>query len=98
MPWHLRHKELIQTRKRPHGASWSANSRNLPPSTVSCNRKRRWSATLPQPTTPDCEAVLGKVPGPTNHVFCATHGHIVDTSSKTVIAHDLDEYKRLFRR
>ncbi|MFZ0815956.1 MAG: hypothetical protein WAM78_10580, partial [Candidatus Sulfotelmatobacter sp.] len=56
------------------------------------------SATLPQPMALDCESVLGKVPGPPNHVLCGTHGHILDTNSKTVIAHDLEEYKRLFRR
>ncbi len=56
------------------------------------------SATLPQPMARDCEPVLGKVAGPANHVLCETHGHILDTSAKMVIAHDLDEYKKQFRR
>jgi hypothetical protein len=56
------------------------------------------SATLPQPIAPDCEAVRGKVPGPANHVLCGTHGHILDTTARTVIAHDLDEYKKQPRR
>jgi hypothetical protein len=51
------------------------------------------NATLPQPMAPDCEIVHGKVPGPKNHVLCKTHGHIVDTAAKMVIAHSLDEYK-----
>jgi hypothetical protein len=56
------------------------------------------SATLPQPMALDCESVPGKVPGPANHVLCGTHGHILDTTARTVIAHDLDEYKKQFRR
>jgi outer membrane protein OmpA-like peptidoglycan-associated protein len=56
------------------------------------------SAVLPQPMAPDCEIVLGQVPGPANHVLCGTHGHILDTTAKAVIAHDLDEYKKQPRR
>ena len=55
-------------------------------------------ATLPQPMAPDCETVPGKVPGPANHVLCGPHEHILDISTKTVIAHNLSEYQRLFRR
>jgi hypothetical protein len=47
---------------------------------------------------PDCEAVTGQVPGPANHVLCRTHDHILDTTAGTVIAHDLNEYRRLFGR
>ena len=62
-------------------------------------QKWNWrSATLPQPMAPDCEIVRGKVPGPANHALCGTHGHILDTTARTVIAHDLDEYKRQPRR
>jgi outer membrane protein OmpA-like peptidoglycan-associated protein len=62
-------------------------------------RRREWqSATLPQPMAPDCEIVRGKVPGPANHALCGTHGHILDTAARTVIAHDLDEYKKQPRR
>ncbi len=62
-------------------------------------RSLEWkNAPLPQPMAPDCDAVKGQVPGPPNHVLCGTHGHILDTSAKMVIAHDLDEYKKQFRR
>jgi hypothetical protein len=44
----------------------------------------------------DCKIVRGKVPGPTNHVLCATHHHVLDTTTHKVIAKDLDEYKRKF--
>lgn len=49
--------------------------------------------TLPAPMLPDCKIVIGKVPGPVNHVLCGTHGHVVDTASKMIIAHSIDEYK-----
>jgi hypothetical protein len=49
---------------------------------------------LPQPMPSDCKLVHGKVQGPANHVLCSTHGHIVDIKSRTVIAHNLDEYNR----
>jgi len=55
-------------------------------------------AVLPQPMGPDCEAVSGQVPGPANHVLCRPHEHILDTTARTVIAHDLNEYRRLFPR
>jgi len=62
-------------------------------------QKWNWrSATLPQPMALDCEIVRGKVPGPANHALCRTHGHIFDTTARIVIAHDLDEYKKTFRR
>jgi outer membrane protein OmpA-like peptidoglycan-associated protein len=62
-------------------------------------RKLDWaSATLPQAMAQDCEIVTGKVKGPANHVLCGTHGHILDITSRTVIAHDLDEYKKQPRR
>jgi hypothetical protein len=59
-------------------------------------RKLEWiNASLPQPIGPDCE-VDGKVPGaPVNHLFCRTHGHIVNTTTRMVIAHDLEEYKKV---
>jgi hypothetical protein len=55
-------------------------------------------AVLPQPMSPDCEAVAGQVPGPANHVFCRPHDHILDITARTVIAHDLNEYRRNFSR
>lgn len=62
-------------------------------------RKLQWQyASLPKPMSPDCVTVRGQVPGPANYALCGTHGHILDTSTKTVIAHDLDEYKKQFRR
>src|SRR4051812_1614485 len=49
---------------------------------------------LPQPMLPDCKIVKGKVPGPANHVLCATHGHVVDTDTKMIIALNLEDYKK----
>jgi hypothetical protein len=50
------------------------------------------SASLPQPIAPDCEIVLGKVPGPANFVLCKTHGHVLDTTKTLIVAHDVDEF------
>jgi len=62
-------------------------------------RRLEWQrATLPQPMGPDCEIVRGMVPGPANHALCGVHGHILDVTAHTVISHDLDEYKKQFRR
>jgi outer membrane protein OmpA-like peptidoglycan-associated protein len=62
-------------------------------------RKIQWqNATLPQPMSPDCQIVRGKVPGPANHVRCGPHGHVLDVNTRTVIAHDLEEYRRMFPR
>jgi hypothetical protein len=62
-------------------------------------RKLEWRyASLPQPMSPDCEIVRGTIAGAANHVLCRTHDHVLDASAKTVIAHDLDEYKAAFRK
>ena len=54
--------------------------------------KLNWEAAkLPQPMAADCEVVHGKLTGPKNHALCGTHGHIIDTDTKQVIAHNLDE-------
>jgi outer membrane protein OmpA-like peptidoglycan-associated protein len=57
--------------------------------------KTDWKyATLPQPMDGDCEPD-SKVPsGPTNHVVCRQHAHILNTTNSTVIAHDVEEYKK----
>jgi hypothetical protein len=55
-------------------------------------------AILPQAAAPDCQTVTGQVPGPANHMLCMTHGHVIDTTSWLVIAHNVDEYKRNFPR
>jgi len=62
-------------------------------------RKLEWKyATLPQPMAPDCEIIRGKVPGPARYALCGTHGHILDTTARTVFAYDLDDYKKRLRR
>jgi hypothetical protein len=53
---------------------------------------------LPQVMQADCKVVRGKVPGPADHVLCATHGHIIDANTHMIIAHTLDEYKKLHGR
>jgi hypothetical protein len=62
------------------------------------SRKLQWKyASLPQPMGKDCE-VDGKVlGGPINRALCRSHGHILDTATRMVIARDLDEYKKLPR-
>lgn len=42
---------------------------------------------------PDCKPVKGKVPGPAEHLLCATHGHILDIKEKKIIAISLEQYK-----
>ena len=43
-----------------------------------------------------CKIVRGKVPGPANHVLCATHGHVLDITAGTVIAKNLEQYKKRY--
>jgi hypothetical protein len=42
---------------------------------------------------PDCKPVKGKVPGPAQHLLCATHGHILDIRENKIIAISLEQYK-----
>jgi hypothetical protein len=49
-----------------------------------------------EPMQPDCVIVHGKVPGPKNHVMCKTHGHILDSTAKTIVAANLAEYRQMF--
>jgi hypothetical protein len=42
-----------------------------------------------------CEFVKGKAPGPAHIQWCKTHGHVVDTKSKKVLAKTLDEFKKM---
>jgi outer membrane protein OmpA-like peptidoglycan-associated protein len=51
-------------------------------------------ASLPQAMDADCEPGARVPGGPGNHFVCRTHDHILDTTSRTVIAHDLEEYKK----
>jgi hypothetical protein len=59
------------------------------------------SETLLQPIAADCRIVTGKVPGPANFVLCKTHGHVLDTDKKQIVARNVDEFLTLhpeFRR
>jgi subtilisin family serine protease len=65
---------------------------------VSSFHALRWfswrHAKLPQPMTPDCDIEQkASVGGSATLVMCAEHDHVVDTASRTVIAHTLEEYK-----
>lgn len=51
---------------------------------------------LPQPMAADCKPVHGKVRGPANHLFCSTHGHIIDIKAKTIIAQSIADYDQHF--
>jgi hypothetical protein len=53
------------------------------------------SVSPPQPMAGDCEPDGRVSGGPPNHVYCRTHDHVVDTKAGVVIAHSLDEYKKL---
>jgi hypothetical protein len=58
--------------------------------------KLNWdAATLPQPMAANCEIGREKIAGSTNHALCETHGHIIDTDTKQVVAHTLDEFKKM---
>lgn len=50
------------------------------------------SGSLPQPMAPDCQIVIGKVPGPANFVLCKTHGHVLDTDKKLIVAGNVDQF------
>jgi outer membrane protein OmpA-like peptidoglycan-associated protein len=61
---------------------------------LQARRKLEWKrASLPQSMGGDCE-IEGKLPGGLNQVLCRTHSHIIDTTTRMVIAHDLEEYKK----
>ena len=47
---------------------------------------------VPRPMESDCKPEHGYVPGPKNHLLCATHGHVVDTDQKTIIADSVASY------
>jgi hypothetical protein len=47
---------------------------------------------VPRPMEGDCNPVHGQVPGPKNHLFCSTHGHVVDTDQKVIIANSIAAY------
>jgi len=51
---------------------------------------------LPMPMLTDCAPEPGKVLGPANHVLCATHGHVLDTRARQVIAYSLKDYAKRF--
>jgi hypothetical protein len=47
---------------------------------------------VPRPMENDCKPEHGYVPGPKNHLLCATHGHVVDTDAGTIIAESVASY------
>lgn len=47
---------------------------------------------VPRPMESDCKPQHGYVPGPKNHLLCATHGHVVDTDQKMIIANSVASY------
>lgn len=47
---------------------------------------------VPRPIESDCKPEHGYVPGPKNHLLCATHGHVVDTDAGTIIAESVASY------
>jgi hypothetical protein len=47
---------------------------------------------VPRPIEADCKPEHGYVPGPKNHLLCATHGHVIDTDQGTIIAESVASY------
>ncbi len=47
---------------------------------------------VPRPMETDCKPEHGYVPGPKNHLLCATHGHVIDTAAGTIIAESVASY------
>jgi hypothetical protein len=47
---------------------------------------------VPRPIEADCKPEHGYVPGPKNHLLCATHGHVVDTDQGMIIANSVADY------
>ena len=47
---------------------------------------------VPRPMEADCKPEHGYVPGPKNHLLCATHGHVVDTDTGNIIAESVAAY------
>jgi hypothetical protein len=51
---------------------------------------------LPMDMLADCAAEHGKLKGPAHHVLCRTHGHVLDTKAKKVIAYSPADYRKRF--
>src|SRR5689334_13289417 len=47
---------------------------------------------VPRPMEADCQPQHGYVPGPKNHLLCATHGHVIDTDQGMIIAESVASY------
>jgi hypothetical protein len=47
---------------------------------------------VPRPMESDCKPEHGYVPGPKNHLLCATHGHVLDTDRQMIIANSVAAY------
>jgi hypothetical protein len=47
---------------------------------------------VPRKMESDCKPTKGYVPGPSGHLLCSTHGHVVDTRSGMIIANSVAEY------
>jgi hypothetical protein len=54
---------------------------------------------LPRPMESDCKPVSGKMPdAPDDIQLCATHGHVVDTTKKLIVAETPDAWRRAHPR
>lgn len=51
---------------------------------------------LPMDMLADCAPERGKLQGPAHHVLCSTHGHVLDTKAKKVIAYSPADYRKRF--
>jgi hypothetical protein len=49
---------------------------------------------VPRPLEADCKPEHGYVPGPKNHLLCATHGHVIDTDQGMIIAESVASYAK----
>ena len=72
--------------------AWTHDALGVNPATFMAAALPGAPAGHPTAMQPGCKIVHGKVPGPANHVMCATHHHILDTKAHTIIAASLAEY------
>jgi hypothetical protein len=73
--------------------SWTSNFLGFDVGAVGGAIKAAVQSMPGNPMLPDCKPVKGKVPGPAQHLLCATHGHILDIKEKKIIAISLEQYK-----
>jgi hypothetical protein len=79
------------------GARASSGARGAPTRDSSATRgDASEGPKVGEPMAADCKTVRGMVDGPPEHMLCSTHGHVVDTKKKIVIADSVADYDAMF--